>query len=231
VTPRALDIATSVAATLLRGGVGARVGNVGARPSVSLELYVFEGCPFCRKVREALSMLDLDARIFPCPKGGPTYRPAIVARGGLEQFPFLVDPYTCVEMYESERIVAYWYASYGQGGRPLLATTPLNVGVFLVGIVRLGGGTFYEPSQRPVRPLELYSYEASPFCRIVRERLSTRELPYMLHNVARGSTKREGFKVRAGRVMVPYLIDPNSGVQMFESADIVRYLDREYGPE
>jgi glutathione S-transferase len=28
--------------------------------------------------------------------------------------------------------------------------------------------------------------------------------------------------------MVPYLVDPNTGVEMFESADIVRYLDRTY---
>jgi len=27
---------------------------------------------------------------------------------------------------------------------------------------------------------------------------------------------------------VPYLIDPNTGVQMFESAEIVAYLDRTY---
>jgi glutathione S-transferase len=28
--------------------------------------------------------------------------------------------------------------------------------------------------------------------------------------------------------MVPYLVDPNTGTSMFESADIVRYLDATY---
>jgi glutathione S-transferase len=28
--------------------------------------------------------------------------------------------------------------------------------------------------------------------------------------------------------MVPYLVDPNTGVEMFESADIVRYLEDTY---
>ena len=28
--------------------------------------------------------------------------------------------------------------------------------------------------------------------------------------------------------MVPYLIDPNTDTEMFESADIVAYLDRTY---
>ena len=30
-------------------------------------------------------------------------------------------------------------------------------------------------------------------------------------------------------MMVPYIEDPNTGVKMFESRDIVRYLDRTYG--
>jgi glutathione S-transferase len=29
-------------------------------------------------------------------------------------------------------------------------------------------------------------------------------------------------------MMVPYLVDPNTGVEMFESADIVRYLEETY---
>jgi glutathione S-transferase len=30
-------------------------------------------------------------------------------------------------------------------------------------------------------------------------------------------------------MMVPYLADPNTGQEMFESADIVRYLEQTYG--
>ena len=29
--------------------------------------------------------------------------------------------------------------------------------------------------------------------------------------------------------MLPYLVDPNTGAAMFESADIVAYLNRTYG--
>ncbi len=50
------------------------------------------GCPFCRKVREAITLLDLDVLIWPCPKDGPTYRPKAVQMSGKSQFPFLVDP-------------------------------------------------------------------------------------------------------------------------------------------
>ena len=46
------------------------------------------------QVREALTLLDLDVLIYPCPKGGPTYRPKAQQMSGKAQFPFLVDPNT-----------------------------------------------------------------------------------------------------------------------------------------
>src|SRR5882672_11064728 len=96
---RVLDVATSVAATLARVGTGAQVGTIGARPAQPLQLYEFEACPFCRKVRETLSILDLDADVFPCPKNAPRFRPEVQQRGGKAQFPWLVDPNTGAEMY------------------------------------------------------------------------------------------------------------------------------------
>lgn len=30
-------------------------------------------------------------------------------------------------------------------------------------------------------------------------------------------------------MQVPYLVDPNTGVKMFESAEIVKYLKKQYG--
>ena len=72
---RFLDVTTSVLTTVLRLGAGRAVGAVGARPEKPLELYEFESCPFCRKAREELSRLDIDAVVYPCPKGGTRYRP------------------------------------------------------------------------------------------------------------------------------------------------------------
>jgi glutathione S-transferase len=71
--------------------------------------------------------------------------------------------------------------------------------------------------------------EGSPFCRLVREALCELEVPYVQRNVGRGSSHRAAFVARAGKQMVPYLVDPNTGAAMFESADIVAYLDRTYG--
>ena len=58
---RAIDVASSFALSVARLGAGMKVGSLGKRPEQLLELYEFEACPFCRKVREALSFLDLDA--------------------------------------------------------------------------------------------------------------------------------------------------------------------------
>jgi glutathione S-transferase len=226
---RMLDVSTSIAATLVRGAQGMRVRRLGPRPVEPLLLYEFESCPFCRKVREALTLLDLDADVRPCPKGGQRFRPELVERGGKALFPYLVDPNTRKEMYESDAIVRYLFAEYGEGPPPaLLLGDWATLTGSLASALRLGRGTQVEPSRAPLLPLELWSFEASPFSRIVREKLCTLELPYRLHNVGKGSARRAAFEKRSGKMQVPYLIDPNSGAALFESADIVAYLERRY---
>lgn len=228
---RWLDVGTSLAGTLARVGTGISVGVLGARPVQPLELYEFEACPYCRKVREALTVLDLDARIFPCPKGGTRFRPVLRARGGKEQFPYLIDPNTSKEMYESDEIVRTLFVTYGDGVVPgwLRPGALSRLTLTLPSAFRPGGGLRATPSTAPAQPLELYGFESSPFCRIAREALCSLEIPYLLHNVGKGSPRREAFVARSGKMMVPYLVDPNADVALFESADIVRHLERHYG--
>ena len=227
---RALDVATSLGATLARLGSGVAVGRLGPRPALLLELFEFEACPYCRKVREALTLLDLEAMILPCPKGGPRFREEVRRRGGKALFPYLVDPNTGKEMYESAEIVAYLFERYGAGPPPALLTGGLvsSVTLGLASAWRPGLGMRYRRARPAELPLELYSFEASPFCRIVREALCVLELPYLLHNVGKGSPRREAFVARSGRMMVPWLVDPNTGTRLFESAEIVRYLEATY---
>ena len=227
---RPLDVATSLFTTVGRLGTGMRVGVLGRRPERPVELYEFEACPFCRKVREALSILDLEAIVYPCPKGGPTYRPHVREQGGRELFPYLVDPNTGKSMYESSDIVAYLFTEYGDGRVPLTlgAGVLTDASSIVSGLWRFGAGSRYRRARQPAQRLELYSFEASPFCRIAREALSSLELPYHLYNVAAGSERREAFAAHSGRMMVPWISDPNTGVEMFESADIVAYLEETY---
>jgi glutathione S-transferase len=227
---RTLDLTFSTFATVARFATGMNVGPLGPRPEQPLELYEFEACPFCRKVREAFSILDLNAVIYPCPKKGPRFREEVKRRGGKYLFPYLVDPNTGEAMYESDDIVAYLFREYGAGEIPLLLTPGLltMATAGLASAFRPGFGARYRPARAPEKPLELYSFEASPFCRLARECLASLEIPYLLHNVAKGSPQRDAFVQRSGKMMVPYLVDPNAGVEMFESADIVRYLEKTY---
>ena len=84
--------------------------------------------------------------------------------------------------------------------------------------------------------------ESSPFCRLVREALTTLELPYILKNCAHGTLRNRlefrekylshlsssrqmiGTLLNKEIVKLPFLIDENTGIEISESADIVKYL-------
>ncbi|XP_020694315.2 uncharacterized protein LOC110108143 [Dendrobium catenatum] len=157
--------------------------RLGPRPEKPIEIYEFESCPFCRKVREIVSILDLDILFYPCPKNGPNFRPKVLQMGGKQQFPYMVDPNTGVSMYESDDIIKYLVTKYGDGTVPLMLSlgliTTLTEGFAMIG--RMGKGSSYSPSRLPPMPLELWAYEPSPFCKIVREVLVELELPHLLH--------------------------------------------------
>ncbi|KAI3434023.1 uncharacterized protein J3R85_007003 [Psidium guajava] len=204
--------------------------KLGPRPAKPIEIYEFESCPFCRKVREIVAVLDLDVIFYPCPRNGPNFRPKVVQMGGKKQFPYMVDPNTGTAMYESDDIIKYLVTKYGDGSVPVLLSlglfTTLTEGFAMIG--RMGKGSSYSPAKLPPKPLEIWAYEGSPFCKLVREVLVELELPHLVLSCARGSPKRQVLYEKAGRFQVPYLEDPNTGVQMFESAEIVEYLRATY---
>jgi len=200
-------------------------------------LHEFEGCPFCRKVREAASILSLDVTYMPCPQNGRRHRRDIQEKYADRKvtFPFMRDPNTGVEMFESDDIIRYLFTCYGSDGPnteiPFMlrsgATTTLTAG--LASLSRIGRGAKALPSTEPPLPLILWSYEGSPFCKIVREYLCELELPHTQISCPRGSSNRDKmFQMTGGRFQVPYLQDPNEGVELFESAAILEYLDKRY---
>jgi len=230
---RFLDVTTATAVSAARPNFGNVHYERSKVPEQALELYEFEVCPYCRIAREALSALSLDPIIYPCPRGGTLYREKVKTEGGRYQFPYLVDPNNGISMYESADIVEYLFREYGDGRAPWF----LRQRTFAVSTSMLASG--FRPtrgrhavrSRQPEQLLELYSYEGSPFCRIAREALCELELPHQLHNVPRRSPDRESFVSISGQMKVPYLLDPNTGVQMFESDDIRRYLYQTYAVE
>ncbi|CAA7033987.1 unnamed protein product [Microthlaspi erraticum] len=213
------------------GGITVKeTSKLGPRPEKPIEIYEFEGCPFCRKVREMVAVLDLDILFYPCPRGSPNFRPKVKRMGGKQQFPYMVDPNTGVSMYESDGIIKYLSEKYGDGTVPLSlslgALTAITAGLAMIG--RVGKGNLYTPAKLPPKPLVFWAYEGSPFCKLVREVLVELELPHIQRSCARGSPKRQELLNKAGHFQVPYLEDPNTGVEMFESAEIIEYLKQTY---
>ena len=231
-------------------GTSVRV-EASERPQELLHLYDMEGCPHCRLVREALTELDLDAVIYPCPKGGDRFRNRAVELSGCERFPLLVDPGRGEVLQESTRIVAYLWRQYGSGGAPGLSSRmPIaKARSMLASASRLGGGLYAKPARRPERMLELYSFESSPYARGVRERLCELQLPYVVRNCGKSSLgdyllpvvrdavginyvprtpNRRALLDRTGRVAIPYLVDPNQDKGLYESGRILEHLRHYY---
>ncbi len=250
-----LDLLSSGIASSLRLWRGTW-GNLPAKtPKKLLVLYDREDGAECRLVREALTALDLDAMVYPCPPGGQRFtaqRPAPNLPAGSDT-PVLVDPNSRQTLVGAAAIVPHLFRRYldkAKAPTPLKASALNLLGSRLAGLVRSPLGLRARPSIAPKKPLVLYSFESSPFSRPVRECLCELELPYRLINLGKGQwsdmgparprllapgrykpvpgSKREAFFKAHGKVQVPYLIDPNNQVQMFESRAIVEYLERHY---
>lgn len=227
---RKLEIVGGFTASGVRFARGMTVRRklLGARPGKLLVLWDFERCPHSRIVREALTELDLDAEVRPCPKGGTRFRPELAGGVGVPQ---LKDPNTEQTIVGSADIVRHLYEKYSTGRPPTvldLSGVRVFTGVTMRALTGSRGGEV-RASRAPEKPLELFSFEASPYCRFARFVLCELELPYTLRNLGKGSPKRKAYVARFGKSQFPYLIDPNTGWQGFESQDIERYLEKTYG--
>jgi len=202
-------------------------------------LYEFEGCPFCRRVREVITYLDLPCTIKPCARGC-RHREEVVSASGRTKptYPYLVDKTAGIAMFESQDICEHLIATYGGD---VIKTPPAPedfffASTFVTGwipsLFRPGRGAAVEEvmvgKPPPAQMLTLYSYDGNQFCRFVREILCELDLPYQLRSTGKGSPRREELSALSGRTTAPFLVDPNTGKQMGESVDIVNYLLETY---
>lgn len=228
---------SSFVATVIRLGRGITPRVIAAErtgPAPTLELYDFEACPYCRKVREVLCELDLDYVAHPVAHGSPR-RDELIKLGGKMQVPYLIDATTGTRLYESADIIEYLNQTYGAGRRagwslPIPSVLD-TLDSSLASAVRAGRGSRCRvpPRRQRLEPLILYNMEGSPYCRKVREVLSELDLEHVVRNLPKGSAKRAELIERGGKMQVPYLVDPNTGKALYESDDIVEYLEMLYG--
>jgi len=248
-----LDTLTSGLASITRLPYGTDVAaplreGVQSIAEPTLTLYEFEACPFCRRVREMITYLDLSVTVKPCGRQSRHREEvkAIAAAGETIRFPYLVDETAGVSLFESADICMHLLKTYGaprgvetlppppleQFGEDYFLTSTLTTG-WMPSLFRFGRGAAVEESAlgqpSPAEPLVLYNYEGNQFCRLAREALAELDLPYVMQGTAKGSPRREALRALSGKTTAPYLVDPNTETQMGESADIVAYLWETYG--
>ncbi len=80
-----------------------------------LELFHFEDCPYCLKVRRKLEALDVSYTSHPSPRGSikREFLKKFIPESQI-QFPILVDVEKNIFMFESEDICNYLEKTYGK---------------------------------------------------------------------------------------------------------------------
>lgn len=246
-----LNVLGSTFASTINVWRGTTLAIEAEKPAKLLRLYEFESCPYCRAVRETLTALHLDVEIYPCPKNGNRFRPEAQKLGGKLLFPLLIDANTNTVMYESEEIISFLFRTYAKQEVPAYYQNFFlkNRLSALASAIRGMAGTFARASKRPETLLHLWSFESSPYSRLVREKLCELEIPYVLHNIGKerwqdvgpaslrlkpgkyepiAGGKRDEHFARTGHMQVPYLEDPNTGKSLLESDRILDYLEHTY---
>ena len=170
---RTLNVATSVAASIARLGGGLRVGTLGRRPKQRLELYEFEACPYCRKgPRGALRRSTSTPWSTRARRTGRASARGRAARrqGAIPVSRRSQHGHRAVRVGRHRHVpVRPVRRRCGAAAAPSRAAHR-RAARWSPARWRPAFGARYQPATPPAKPLELYSFEASPFCRIVRER-------------------------------------------------------------
>ena len=77
--------------------------------------------------------------------------------------------------------------------------------------------------------LTLYFKPNCPFCRRVVAVIERLELDVEMKDIVADESFAAGLEEKGGKRQVPYLVDTDKNVAMFESDDIVKHLQDNYG--
>jgi glutathione S-transferase len=211
------------------------------RPQQPLVLYEYDASPYCKRVRETINLLDLTVEYRPCPGARQgQFSEELFQKTGRRTVPYLYDPNTDTGLFESSDQIEYLLTTYGPPEKDFdrKALWPITFEAFslftatqvaiLLGIPGGRRQANARPDNEQMKPLELWGYETSPFVRPVREKLGSLCLPHIMVSCSRGSSNRDKMMEKMGRFQVPLLVDPNTGIEMFESTEIEKYLEDVY---
>lgn len=159
------------------------------------------------------------------------------------QFPLLVDPNHNLVLYESAAIIDHLWNSYGAEATPPLAYRLLyavpTVNLLLSALASFlrplpWHGHLKIPARTPAKPLQLYGHANGVHFKLVCEKLTCLEIPFVLMPTPMGGDLRSEYFQRFGHRLgllrrlagVPkvLLVDPNTGAELFQSLDSDRIL-------
>jgi len=201
------------------------------KPAKPIVIYDDEKSAACRKVREACSMLDLIVEYRPCPGATTGFTDILKAASlGKDDIPFMFDSNPSMfkpSLYGSTDIINHLFNTYGPGEKSIPSNLKGGTGA---GVAK-GTGSFNKKARfdnRKMKPITLYGWEGASYVKPVRESLNSLGLAHFMVNCAEGSSNRRSLEAQAKTFQVPYISDPNTGIKMFESKEIVAYLTKTY---
>lgn len=254
--PNPLDTLTSGLASICRLPHGVTVSPsviTGKSSIIELrKLYDIENSKECRTVREFITEYDLVIeKLIPAAKNSQS----VVNQSYLEALPegqsvpclvLKMEDGTEHVLSGEEKIVSFLTETFDASKAlaskdedesivQMATALLLKIGYFTAGLLRAGRGSEVSPaaikshSPSPGKPLVLYSYEGNQFCRLVREVLTELDIVYELRSAGKGSPRRKELsEISGGSTQCPFLVDPNTGKTMSESAEIIQYLYNTY---
>ena len=252
--PNPLDTLTSGLASTCRFARGVTAVPTNKQPRL-IRLYDVENDSACRAVRERITELDLGVqKVIPATANSrvfldSSYEYTLPSNAEIPRLVVEDDTGDEIVLEGASAIVSYldeWTKNgvnnTKHGSGEVLGKSAFNalvgIGGLMANLFRLGRGVLVTEAAscdgvnvvpRPQQPLILYSYEGNQFCRLVREVLTELDIVYELRSAGKQSKRREEVaKLSGGSTQSPFLIDPNTGVQMGQSSDIIQYLYRTY---
>jgi len=75
--------------------------------------------------------------------------------------------------------------------------------------------------------INLYYLTTCPYCKKVINFLNEKNIEYKLLDINEEENFNKLLKIGKKR-QVPFIVDTNTGIVMYESADIIKYLTKEY---
>jgi glutaredoxin len=247
--PNALDTLTSGFLSILRMPSGVTVSpDIKPKAEIRLmKLYDIENSRACRNIREQVTELDLVVeKVIPAADNSraitdPTFEDALPTSAEVPSLEVSLPSGEARMISGESNIAAFLEENFPCSPKSAVdEANPLQdvlqviktAGSYAAGWLRPGRGNKVSPAvtsstsvNRPKKPLILYSYEGNQFCRLVREVLTELDIAYELRSAGKESPRRaELSELTGGSTMCPYIVDPNTGVAMAESALIIRYL-------